>query len=159
MSADINVRKDHSEARIHPPILWLFHVLAAILLSKFLPWPFAFPDVVKWLGFALVILGLGLGLSAVNGIWRARTTLDPHGSVSDIVTSGPFRFTRNPMYLGLTCFLTGIPFIFKSYWGLVLSLLFIVLMNLLVIQYEETYLEQKFGEQYTSYKSHVRRWI
>jgi protein-S-isoprenylcysteine O-methyltransferase Ste14 len=90
---------------------------------------------------------------------RAQTTLDPHGSVSTIVTSGPYRFSRNPIYLGFLCLLIGFPFIFRNYWGLILSPLLIVLMNTLVIQHEEAYLEKKFGEAYTGYKSRVRRWL
>ncbi len=90
---------------------------------------------------------------------KARTTLDPHGSVSEIVTSGPYRFSRNPIYLGFVCLLIGFPFIFRTYWGLILSPLFIVLMNTLVIRHEEAYLEQKFKGVYTSYQSRVRRWL
>lgn len=90
---------------------------------------------------------------------RARTTVDPHGSVSEIVTGGVFGISRNPIYLGFVCLLIGFPFIFGIYWGLILSPLFIILMNKLVIQHEEAYLEKKFGEVYTNYKSRVRRWL
>jgi protein-S-isoprenylcysteine O-methyltransferase Ste14 len=90
---------------------------------------------------------------------RAKTTVDPHGSVSAIVVNGPYRFSRNPIYVGLVCFLIGMPLVLGTLWGLVLSPLFIVLMNSLVIQHEEAYLEKKFGDDYTSFKSRVRRWL
>ena len=151
--------KDHADVKIHPPVLLLLHLLAAFLLNKLLALPFVFPKFLEWVGYALVLIGLGLAFSAASGFMRARTTLDPHGSVSNIVTSGPYRFTRNPIYLGFVCFLIGFLFIFKSYWGLILSPIFIVLMNTLVIQHEEAYLEKKLGEQYTSFKSRVRRWL
>jgi protein-S-isoprenylcysteine O-methyltransferase Ste14 len=151
--------KDQADVKIHPPILLLLHLFAAYLLNKFLPLPFAFPKVLAWIGYALAVIGLGLAFSAAIRFMQARTTLDPHGSVSTIVTHGIYRFTRNPIYLGFVCFLTGFPFIFKSYWGLILSPLFIMLMNALVIQHEEAYLEKKFGEAYTSYRSRVRRWL
>jgi protein-S-isoprenylcysteine O-methyltransferase Ste14 len=150
---------DHAAVKIHPPVLLTLHILAAYMLNKFLPLSFAFPNVLKWIGYVLVIIGLGLAFNAVGRFMRARTTVDPHGSVSSIVTSGPYRFTRNPIYLGFVCFLIGFLFMFKSYWGLILSPVFIVLMNTLVIQHEEAYLEKKFGDTYTSYKSGVRRWL
>ena len=134
-------------------------VLAAFFLNKLFPLSFAFPQAVVWLGYALVLIGLGLTISAASGFMRARTTLDPHGSVSNIVTSGPYRFSRNPIYLGFVFLLIGFPFIFRTYWGLILSPLLMVLMNWLVIRHEEAYLEKKFGEAYAGYKSRVRRWL
>ena len=104
-----------------------------------------------WLGYLLVLVGIGLPFGAAGRIMQAHTTLDPHGSVTEIVTSGPYRFSRNPIYLGFVCFLVGFTFIFRTYWGLILSQL--------VIKYEEAYLEKKFGEVYTNYKSRVRRWL
>ena len=152
-------RNDHADVKIHPPILLLIHLLAAFLLNWLLPLPFAISKVVIWLGYILVLVGLGFAFNAFNRFRQANTTLDPHGSVSAVVISGPYSFTRNPIYLGFTCFLIGFLFIFKSYWGLILSPIFILLMNVLVIQHEEAYLEKKFGETYTSYKSRVRRWL
>lgn len=155
----MNGNKDHADVKIHPPVLASLHILAAFFLNNFLPLPFAFPEVLVWLGYALVLIGLGLAFTAVSRFMQAHTTVDPHGSVSSIVTSGPYRFTRNPIYLGLVCFLIGFLLVFKSYWGLILSSIFILLMNMLVIQHEEAYLETKFGDEYTSFKSRVRRWL
>jgi protein-S-isoprenylcysteine O-methyltransferase Ste14 len=151
--------KDHAAVKIHPPVLLLFHLFVAYLLNRFLPLPFAFPKILEWVGYVLVLVGLGLAFAAASRFIQARTTLDPHGSVSTIVTSGIYSFTRNPIYLGFVCMLIGFPFIFRMYWGLLLSPVFILLVNRLVIQHEETYLEEKFGETYTSYKPRVRRWL
>jgi protein-S-isoprenylcysteine O-methyltransferase Ste14 len=151
--------KDHADVKIHPPILLLLHLFAVILLNKFLPLFLVFPKILEWIGYVLVLVGLGLAFNAVSRFMRAHTTVDPHGSVNTIVTSGPYRFSRNPIYLGFVCMLIDFPFIFRIYWGLILSPLFIVLMNMLVIQHEEAYLEKKFGDEYTSFKSRVRRWL
>ena len=151
--------KDHADVKIHPPVLLLIHILGVYLLNRFLSLPFAFPKFLVWVGYALVLIGFGLAFSAAIRFMQARTTLDPHGSVSAIVTDGIYRFTRNPIYLGFVGMLIGFPFIFRTYWGLILSPIFIVLMNILVIQHEEAYLEKKFGEPYTSFKSRVRRWL
>ncbi len=157
----VESQTDHANVKIKPPVLLLIHVIAVILLRWLLPLPSlsAFPKTLEWLGYILVILGIGLGAGAVSRFRRAHTTTDPHGPVLTIVTTGPYHFTRNPIYLGLVCMLIGFSFAFRTYWGLILSPLFIVLMNTLVIQYEEAYLEKKFGEVYTDYKSHVRRWL
>lgn len=155
----MNNHKDHAEVKIHPPVLLFIHLFGIYLLNKFLPLPFAFPTVLMGVGYALVLVGFGLAFIAASRFMQARTTLDPHGSVSTIVTNGIYGFTRNPIYLGFVCMLIGFPFIFRSYWGLILSPVFMLLMNSLVIQQEEAYLEKKFGETYTSYKSRVRRWF
>ena len=151
--------KDHADVKIHPPVLLVIHFLAVYFLNRFLPLPFAFPGALAWIGYALILIGLALAFSAVIRFMRARTTIDPHGSVSEIVADGVFSISRNPIYLGFVCLLIGFPFAFGIYWGLILSPLFIILMNTLVIQHEEAYLEKKFGEVYTSYKSRVRRWL
>ena len=151
--------KDHANVRIHPPVLLLIHIVAAFMLNWLSPLPFAFPKVLEWTGYVLVFAGLGLAVSAVNQFTKVHTTLDPHGSVNTIVTSGPYRFSRNPIYLGFVFILIGLPLALGNHWGAVLSPLFIVLMNALVIQHEEAYLEDKFKDMYTSYKSRVRRWL
>ena len=90
---------------------------------------------------------------------RANTSLDPHSPVSAVVTRGPYRFSRNPIYLGFICLLIGFPLAFSSFWGLILSPVLILSLNILVIKHEEDYLQRKFGEMYTSYKARVRRWL
>ena len=151
--------KDHANVKIHPPVLLVLHFLAAYFFNRFVPLPFAFPRALVWIGYALILVGLGLAFGAVRRFMRARTTLDPQGSVSEIVTGGVYGFSRNPIYLGFVCLLMGFPFVFGSYWGLIMSPLFVLLMNALVIQHEEVYLEKKFGETYTSYKTRAKRWL
>lgn len=151
--------KDHASVKIHPPILLLFHVLGAFLLNWLLPFPFAFTKLLEWTGYIIVFAGLGFAFSAVSQFGKIHTTLDPHGSVSAIVTSGPYRFSRNPIYLGFVCTLIGLPLALGNFWGAVLSPLLMILMAQLVIKHEEAYLEEKFKDVYTSYKSRVRCWL
>jgi protein-S-isoprenylcysteine O-methyltransferase Ste14 len=99
------------------------------------------------------------GVAAFLAFRKARTTLDPYGRVSAIVTSGIYRFTRNPIYLGFLLMLIGLPLNSGSYWGVVLVPVFLLSMNSLVIEKEEAYLEKKFKDVYSSYKSRVRRWL
>ena len=153
------MQRDHASVKIHPPILLLLHIFAAFLLNRLFPSPFPFPKFLVWVGYILVLVGIGLASSAASQFMRAHTTLDPHGSVIEIITSGPYRFSRNPIYLGLVCLIIGFTFIFRRYWGLIFSPVLMVSLYQLVIKHEEAYLEKKFGDIYTSYRSRVRRWL
>lgn len=150
---------DHADVRIAPPVLLLLHILAAFLLRSFLPLPIGFPPILVWAGWLLILIGLALGFGSAGQFMRANTSLDPHSPVSAVVTRGPYRFSRNPIYLGFICLLIGFPLAFSSFWGLILSPVLILSLNILVIKHEEDYLQRKFGEMYTSYKARVRRWL
>lgn len=153
------MEQDHADVKIHPPVLFIIHIFMAFLLNRILPLPFAFPKILVGVGYLLILAGLGLAVSAVGQFMKAHTTLDPHGSVTKIVSSGPYRFSRNPIYLGFVCLLAGVPVIFRNYWGLVLSPVFMLSLYQLVIKYEEAYLQAKFRDVYTGYRSRVRRWL
>src|SRR5512138_452351 len=144
---------DHANVKIEPIVLLLIHIATVFLFQWLLPLPIAFPAILEGVGFVLVVVGIGLAISARSRFIRARTTRDPRGAVTSIVTGGVYQFSRNPIYLGFVCFLVGFSLSFGTYWGLLLSPLFIMLMNTLVIQHEETYLEQKFKDVYTNYRS------
>jgi len=142
---------------IHPPILALIFIGLALLLGWLIP--IALPAFVEWIGLGLILIGLVLAFGAFNEFRKAHTTLDPHGSVKALVTQGIYQFTRNPIYLGFLLMVIGFPLNSGSYSGLVVAPFFMVTMNRLVIEKEEAYLEKKFGEAYTGYRSRVRRWF
>ena len=144
---------------VHPPIVALIFIAIAYVAKWAIPIPLVLPNVVRIIGFAFVIIGFLLGLIAFSEFNKAHTTLNPHGSVSSIITSGIYRFTRNPIYLGFLLMLIGFPLNSGTLWGLILAPVFIYSMNSLVIEKEEAYLEKKFRDVYTSYKSRVRRWL
>jgi len=144
---------------IHPPVVALMFIVIAYFLGRFAPLPFAAPMILRNIGLLMTFVGFLLGMGAFLEFRRARTTLDPHGSVKQLVTSGIYRFTRNPIYLGFLLMVVGLPLNSGLYWGVVLAPFYIVMMNRLVIEREEAYLERKFGKTYTSYTSNVRRWL
>jgi protein-S-isoprenylcysteine O-methyltransferase Ste14 len=144
---------------IHPPFVALFYIILAFILGRFIHLPVPVADIVNLTGFILTVIGFLCGLAAFFEFRRAQTTLDPHGSVKQIVTSGIYRFTRNPIYLGFFLVIIGLPLDYGNYWGILLAPLFTLTLNRLVIEKEEAYLEKKFGEEYTNYKSRVRRWL
>lgn len=154
-------QKDHANINknIHPPIVVLIYIAIAYLLGWFISIPFGVPVILQAFGFFLTLIGFLLGVGAFIEFRKARTTLDPHGSVSQIVTTGIYRFTRNPIYLGFLLMVIGLPLNSGYYWGILIAPFYAVAMNRLVIEREEAYLEKKFKEQYTGYRSRVRRWL
>jgi len=144
---------------IHPPVVALLYILGALLLGRFVVIPLGVPAILRNIGFALTFIGFLFGVGAFIEFRKARTTLDPHGSVKQIVTSGVYRFTRNPIYLGFLLMVIGLPLNSGNYWGIIISPFFVTTLNRLVIEKEEAYLEKKFKEQYTGYRLRVRRWV
>jgi protein-S-isoprenylcysteine O-methyltransferase Ste14 len=144
---------------IHPPIVALMFIVIAYFLGRFAPLPFVAPMILRNAGLLLTFIGFLLGIGAFVEFRRARTTVDPHGSAKQLVTSGIYHFTRNPIYLGFLLMVVGLPLNSGLYWGVVMAPFYIFTMNRLVIEREETYLEGKFKDVFTSYKSRVRRWL
>jgi protein-S-isoprenylcysteine O-methyltransferase Ste14 len=134
-------------------------IVIAYFIGRFVLLPFAAPAMLRYIGLALTFVGFLLGIAAFVEFRKAHTTLDPHGSAKHLVTSGIYRFTRNPIYLGFLLMVIGLPLNSGLYWGLVLAPFYVFMMNRLIIQHEEAYLERKFGKAYTGYTARVRRWL
>jgi protein-S-isoprenylcysteine O-methyltransferase Ste14 len=144
---------------VHPPIVALMFIVIAYFLGRFVPLPFVAPVILRNVGLFMTFVGFLLGVGAFIEFRKARTTLDPHGSAKQLVTSGIYRFTRNPIYLGLLLMVIGLPLNSGLYWGVAMAPFDMIAMTRLVIEREEMYLEKKFKNAYTSYKSRVRRWL
>ena len=144
---------------IHPPFVALFYIVVTMVLQRFVPIPFVVPTFLRNTGLALTFIGFMLGVGAFIEFRKARTTLDPHGTVKTLVMDGVYRITRNPIYLGFFLMVVGFPLNSGSFWGIVAAPFYATTMSRLVIEKEEAYLEKKFKGQYNSYKSSVRRWL
>lgn len=144
---------------VHPPVVALMFIVIAYFLGRFVPLPFSAPAILRYVGLALTFVGFLLGVGAFLEFRKANTTLDPHSSAKQLVTSGIYRFTRNPIYLGFLLIVIGLPLNSGLYWGIVLAPFYVFMMNRLIIQHEEAYLGRKFGKSYSSYTSRVRRWL
>lgn len=144
---------------VHPPIVALMFIVLAYFLGRFVNVPLVVPMAVRNIGFILTFIGFLLGVAAFLEFRKARTTLDPHGSAKQVVTSGIYRFTRNPIYLGFLLMVIGLPLNSGLIWGVIVAPFYIMLTDRLVIEHEEAYLQKKFKDQYTVYRSRVRRWL
>ena len=110
-------------------------------------------------GIGLFAAGAGLAASGAATFRRHRTTVIPYRPVSTFVTAGPYRFTRNPMYTGLSLCHAGGALVLGSVWPLATLVAAVAAVRRLVIDREERYLTGRFGEEYETYRRTVRRWL
>jgi protein-S-isoprenylcysteine O-methyltransferase Ste14 len=144
-----------------PPVLVVATLAAAWGLERAVPttWPGLDDPLARLAGSAIGIGGLALMAWAILTLRRARTTVLPHHGASVLVVSGPFRFRRNPIYLGEVMIFLGLAELTKSLWLVILAPVFALLITWLAILPEERHLEAKFGDAYRAYKARTRRWI
>lgn len=153
-----------SGARIFvpPPFLFAAGFLVALGIHRWV-WRWSLPadwrPVTTPAGWLLIIGGLGLTFWAMITFVRARTTVMPFKAASTIVASGPYRFSRNPMYVGLALAYSGLTLLFLLVWPFFTLPLVLLTLYVFVIRREEEYLTSAFGASYTSYRDRVRRWV
>ena len=142
-----------------PPIIYAAVLFVAWGLNARWPWPLELGSkgqIAAWVLIGLGLLGFAWALSA---IWRHRTTVNPYKAASNLVTDGPFRYSRNPIYVSDWLVYAGVTLWLQTLWPLVFVPLVWVLMRYFVIAYEEAHLQAKFGDTYSEYSSRVRRWV
>jgi protein-S-isoprenylcysteine O-methyltransferase Ste14 len=145
---------------VHPPIAWAVAVLTGLGLGWLLPLHFIPTSVPHaWIGTGVFAAGFILGVWSVVTIRRAGTRVETYKPTTAIVAAGPFRMSRNPIYIGILLGQTGLAIGLDNLWMLAILLPFYFTIRYGVVAREEAYLERKFGGQYLSYKSHVRRWL
>ena len=144
--------------RVHPPVI-LGIGLGTVLLQKVLGVPSPLPKLVRPLGIPLILVGLVLGGTAVMTQRQAGTPVDPHQPTRNLVESGPYRITRNPIYLSFAFIISGVALLLNTFWTLPLVPGVLAILDQGMVQREEDYLEQKFGKEYTDYKQRVPRWL
>ena len=153
---------DNAGVRIIPPAVYLGGLAIGYLLDLIWHVPIAPPGwslVVRLVGGAATVLGLWLMLSAATLFRRLGTAVPPWEPTSTLATEGPYRFTRNPMYLGMALIVGGLGFIGNAVWPLLALVPVIVIIRTQVIAREERYLEAKFGYEYRILETRVRRWL
>jgi protein-S-isoprenylcysteine O-methyltransferase Ste14 len=144
-----------------PPPVWAFvYVVVAAGASYFAGWPRAPGFPLVWLGVPLVILGLALSVAAATLFRREGTELDPASATNrKLVTAGPFRLTRNPMYLGLVIVTLGIACWIGAWPMFLAPIATFLTANSAHIPFEEEKMRRQFGEAFDAYARRVRRWI
>lgn len=150
---------DTADIRILPPLILAITFLAGGVAARFLPGRILPTPAAIIAGVALVSAGLAIGLWGVRAMRRARTAVDPRKPTTAIVREGPFRFSRNPLYLSMLFLYAGVAFLANSPWMLLFTAPLMGALWLAAIRPEERYLEAKFGDEYRTYRARVRRWL
>jgi len=151
---------DTSNAMVRPPIAWILALAAGVAAAWLYPLRFVLASVPGvWVGGAIFAIALALAIWAIVTIRQAGTQVETYKPTTAIVANGPYRFTRNPIYLAMVLGLIGLAIAFDSLWILATLVLFYLVIRYGVVAREEAYLERKFGDVYLGYKSRVRRWL
>jgi protein-S-isoprenylcysteine O-methyltransferase Ste14 len=156
----MNPKTDHPKITIDAPVLLALTIVTTMVVQRLLPLPFPLPVLPsRIIGAVLFLGGFVLGFPALRGMRKSKTSPNPHRPTTALVFDGTFRFTRNPMYLGMLLNYSGLCIFFQNPWFILFLPFLIWLFTTWVIIPEERYLEGKFGEEYLGFKSRVRRWI
>lgn len=144
---------------IPPPILLIAAIVLSYLASALAPGLRLGGPPLSLLGFGIIAVGIGLFVWSITLFQKSKTTLDPRGEPSSLVTIGPYHFSRNPIYLGFLCIAIGTALVFANILAFVGPLVFFFFINTLVIPFEEDMLTNVFGTSYQTYRKQTRRWL
>ncbi len=151
---------DNPGVGVHPPLFFLSAFLLGVVIDDRLQrLPIYAVEQGRWLGALIGIAGLALVATGRWAMIKHGTNVNPTRPTTTIVESGPFRFSRNPLYVGLTLIYVGVSLLLNIWWSLFLLVPVWLVMHIFVVRREETYLESKFGSTYLTYRDRVRRYL
>jgi protein-S-isoprenylcysteine O-methyltransferase Ste14 len=144
-----------------PPMLFAAVLAIAIALGRLypLPWPGLDDVMARAIGYGFGLAGIALTGWGIVALYRAGTNILPHRGADKLVTSGPFRIWRNPVYMGEVLILLGLAQATGNIWWAIVAPLFALGIFKLAILPEERHLEARFGDAYLAYMSRTRRWF
>lgn len=141
-----------------PPIIYLIAILVGLVLH--FAWPMRFvPSLARPFGALIAAFAVTLFMWSIRTFRSAGTPVPGNQPTTTIVKVGPYRFSRNPVYLAFSLFQTGIALGVNDAWILITLLPAVAIISFVVIPREERYLEARFSEEYATYKANVRRWF
>ena len=152
-------RADNPGVRVPPPLLYLAAVVAGWLFDRQWPVPIGVATPRLTLAWLLIALSVVLLTSSVRSFWRKHTSAIPIRPATALVIAGPYRFTRNPMYVGMALLTAALGLLLDTWWPIVLLIPTLILVQVFVIAREERYLRRRFGAEYDAYTRQVRRWL
>src|ERR671912_2556600 len=144
---------------VRPPLVYLGSILLGLLLHLAWPLPLVRHPVGALIGAGVVLMAVGLFITAVRTFRAVGTPVPGNRPTTTIVRTGPYRVSRNPIYLAFSLLQLGIALWVDSLWLVVTLLAAVAVMSLVVIPKEERYLEARFPSEYSPYKASVRRWL
>ncbi len=148
-----------SDVRLVPPVLMMFCLLAMLGSRAVGLGPEVVAAPVSWLGVVPIALGLAMTTAGARQFARVGTNIKPYRDPTVMVTDGLYRWTRNPMYLGMVLVLVGSGLLIGTVPALVIAAAFAAVVDRRYIRYEEAAMHRRFGDAYTAYARRTRRWI
>jgi len=145
--------------KIMPPTYFFVLLVILVILHIIVPVSKIIPTPYNYFGILFIVFGCVINVITDNLFKHNKTTVKPHENPTSFITSGPFRISRHPMYLGMLSILLGVAILFGSLTAFIPCLIFIILMEIMFIPIEEKNLEKEFGNKYLEYKKRVGRWI
>lgn len=145
--------------KVVPPIWLLLTIIFMFVLHRYVPLVVLLSSPWNYLGVIPLIGGIAISASSAQLFKQADTGIVPFSETTTIVTGGMFKYTRNPMYVGMVAALIGVALLLGSLIAYVPIPLFMLIIHFVFILNEEKVLEEKFPEEYLTYKNKVRRWI
>ena len=142
----------------YPPFLTLLGLILQGFLNSFLPF-YSFNYFPTILSIALVLFGVGSIVYLLGLFKKKETAILPDGDPEVLLTDGPYRYSRNPIYISMTIILIGSAMLYNCLSAFIIPILFMILVKNIWIDYEETKLKKIFGQEYLNYQKKVRRWI
>lgn len=158
-SPHASVPDETSGVSVPPPLIYAAGLALGLSVDRLLQAPGLPPWVGRPTGAALVVGGTLLGGLFIREFRRARTAIDLRKPSTSLVTSGPYRLSRNPGYLSLTLIYLGAAAAVGGPWSLAILVAVVAAVDRLVIRREESYLGKRFGADYRAYRARVRRWL
>jgi protein-S-isoprenylcysteine O-methyltransferase Ste14 len=152
-------RQDSPGVLVFPPVLFIGTLILSLVMHWLKPLHLLPRQISLVLGFAILGPCILLVRAAERAMRRAGTNIRPDQPALAIVTDGPYRVTRNPMYLASIGLYLALALFLNSLWPLVLLPVLVGVLEWGVIRREEGYLEAKFGDSYRQYRNRVRRWL
>jgi protein-S-isoprenylcysteine O-methyltransferase Ste14 len=154
-----NAPPDTAQVLVLPPLVYGVAFIIGLLLHVAFPFYALPPTFARGIGVVCVLVSLPLALRTLRVLSRAHTPVDPMKPTIALVTEGPFRSSRNPIYVALTLLYVGVALLINALWILLLVVPVLVVIHYGVIAREEAYLARKFGNAYRQYTTQVRRWL
>ena len=159
MMAPMTDSADNAGVRFPPPALYALAALGGYFLNRRWPLPVGESGLISGLGWGLTAGFAALAVTSMVNFRRSRTSIVPIRPATALVLEGPYRFTRNPMYVGLAALTAALGLFMDSWWPIALLLPVLVIVRAFVIAPEERYLTRRFGDDYVRYTQRVRRWL
>lgn len=151
--------KERPLTKVAPPAVFIVSLLLGIIIDYLYSSQFISCYINVWLGIPVLLLGISLHLYSIRTLKKAGTTFHANKAATKLVWNGPYRYSRNPIYLGMVIIYMGISLLINNAWLFLLLIPVFITLHVFVIKPEEAHLHRTFGNKYSDYCREVRRWI